>query len=169
MSRTPSSASEDDTDSLFGSPPPCPSIETTALADREVASIALPGTHMSCSGLPTRFPSPVPAIPGGSSREADQPHGHRDKATAETLHGLQNPPRRTTDKEKTRKKSNASLSTAATTPSRDDVIERARQRQRQLIAEIECAKVELWETSIEGGVLVHLIRDQSKHIVRPSS
>ncbi|KAI6125138.1 hypothetical protein EDD16DRAFT_492060 [Pisolithus croceorrhizus] len=187
MSRTPSSASEDDTDSLFGSPPPCPSIgvkfsaifnvvyslqqllETTTLAETEVGSIALPGTHMSCSGLPTHFPSPVSAIPDSSNREAGQLCGDRDTATAETLHALQHPPGRVMEKEKRKKKTTATVSTAVATPSRNDVIERARQRQRQLIAELECAKVELWETSIEGGVLVHLIRDQLKQAVRPES
>ncbi|KAI6155342.1 hypothetical protein BKA82DRAFT_197241 [Pisolithus tinctorius] len=164
MSRTPSSASEDDTDSLFGSPPP----EATALAETEVGSIALPGTHMSCSGLPT-----VLAIPDSSNREADQPHVNtyerRDNATGETLHGPQYPPTHATDKEKRRKRPTTSVTTAATTLSRDDIIERARQRQRQLIAEIECAKVELWETSIEGGALVHLVRDQLKQTARSGS
>ncbi|KAI6107902.1 hypothetical protein F5141DRAFT_1119265 [Pisolithus sp. B1] len=166
MSRTPLSASEDDTDSLFGSPPPCPPIETTTLAETEVGGIALPGTHMSCSGLPTHFPSPVSAIP---DREAGQPYGDQDTATAETLHALQHPPRGAMEKEKRKKKSTTTVSTAVATPSRNDVIERARQRQRQLTAELECAKVELWETSIEGGVLVHLIRDQLKQAVRPES
>lgn len=169
MSRTPSCPSEDDTDSLFGSPSPCPPIETTTLAETEVGSIALPGTHMSCSGLPTHFPSPVSAIPDSSNREAGQLCGDRDTATAETLHALQHPPGRVMEKEKRKKKTTATVSTAVATPSRNDVIERARQRQRQLIAELECAKVELWETSIEGGVLVHLIRDQLKQAVRPES
>lgn len=40
-----------------------------------------------------------------------------------------------------------------------DILQRARERRRQIVAEIERAKVELWETSIEGGVLVHLAKD----------
>ncbi|KAI6025030.1 hypothetical protein BKA83DRAFT_4255780 [Pisolithus microcarpus] len=169
MSRTPSCAGEDDTDSLFGSPPPCPPIDTMALAETEVGSIALPGTHMSCSGLPTHFPSPVPAVPDNTNREAGQPYEDQETATAETPHDPQHPPRRAIEKEKRKKKSTVTASTAAATPSRNDVIERARQRQRQLIAELECAKVELWETSIEGGVLVHLIRDQLKQAVQADS
>ena len=41
------------------------------------------------------------------------------------------------------------------------ILERARERRRQLVAEIERAKVELWETSIENAVWVHLTRDGS--------
>ncbi|KAG9315314.1 hypothetical protein JVU11DRAFT_4453 [Chiua virens] len=40
------------------------------------------------------------------------------------------------------------------------ILERARARRRQLVAEIERAKHEIWETSIESAVLVHLTRDK---------
>lgn len=42
------------------------------------------------------------------------------------------------------------------------ILERARERRRQLVAEIERAKVEIWETSIENAVLVHLTRDDAE-------
>lgn len=42
---------------------------------------------------------------------------------------------------------------------KEDILQRARERRRQIIGEIERAKVELWETSIEGGVLGHLMKD----------
>lgn len=42
---------------------------------------------------------------------------------------------------------------------KEDILQRTRERRRQIVAEIERAKVELWETSIEGGVLGHLIKD----------
>ncbi|EGN99251.1 hypothetical protein SERLA73DRAFT_123054 [Serpula lacrymans var. lacrymans S7.3] len=42
---------------------------------------------------------------------------------------------------------------------KEDTIRRARERRRQLVAEVERAKVELWETSIEGGVLMQLAKD----------
>lgn len=42
---------------------------------------------------------------------------------------------------------------------KDDILQRARERRRQIVGEIERAKVELWETSIEGGVLGHLMKD----------
>ncbi|OJA12423.1 hypothetical protein AZE42_03384 [Rhizopogon vesiculosus] len=42
---------------------------------------------------------------------------------------------------------------------KEAILQRARERRRQIVAEIERAKVELWETSIEGGVLGHLIKD----------
>lgn len=42
---------------------------------------------------------------------------------------------------------------------KEDIIQKARERRRQIVGEIERAKVELWETSIEGGVLGHLMKD----------
>lgn len=42
---------------------------------------------------------------------------------------------------------------------KEDILQRARERRRQIVGEIERAKVELWETSIEGGVLGHLMKD----------
>lgn len=42
---------------------------------------------------------------------------------------------------------------------KEDILLRARERRRQIVGEIERAKVELWETSIEGGVLGHLMKD----------
>ncbi|KAL5526590.1 hypothetical protein ACEPAF_8314 [Sanghuangporus sanghuang] len=43
---------------------------------------------------------------------------------------------------------------------RDEVLQRARVRREQLAAEIARAKVELWETTIEQGVLTHLSKDK---------
>ena len=42
---------------------------------------------------------------------------------------------------------------------KENILQRTRERRRQIVAEIERAKVELWETSIEGGVLGYLIKD----------
>jgi hypothetical protein len=42
---------------------------------------------------------------------------------------------------------------------KEDILRRTRERRRQIVAEIERAKVELWETSIEGGVLGNLAKD----------
>lgn len=42
---------------------------------------------------------------------------------------------------------------------KEDILQRALERRRQIVGEIERAKVELWETSIEGGVLGHLMKD----------
>jgi hypothetical protein len=42
---------------------------------------------------------------------------------------------------------------------KEDILRRARERRRQLAAEIERAKVELWETTIEQGVLVQMAKD----------
>ena len=44
---------------------------------------------------------------------------------------------------------------------RETILKRARARREQLVAEIARAKVELWETTIEQGVLVHLSKDKS--------
>ncbi|KAI9512108.1 hypothetical protein F5148DRAFT_129777 [Russula earlei] len=42
-----------------------------------------------------------------------------------------------------------------------DVIRRAKDRRQQLLAELERAKVELWEATLEQGVLNHLMKDHS--------
>ncbi|KAF8842119.1 hypothetical protein BDN67DRAFT_424980 [Paxillus ammoniavirescens] len=60
----------------------------------------------------------------------------------------------------TRRSANTGTTTKATL-AKDAILERARERRRQIAAEIERAKIEQWETSIEGGVLVHLLRDSS--------
>ena len=43
---------------------------------------------------------------------------------------------------------------------RQDILRRARKRREQLAAEIARAKIELWETTIEQGVLTHLSKDK---------
>ncbi|KII90028.1 hypothetical protein PLICRDRAFT_40215 [Plicaturopsis crispa FD-325 SS-3] len=42
---------------------------------------------------------------------------------------------------------------------KDEVLAKAKERRRQLVAEIERAKVELWETTIEQGVLAQLAKE----------
>ena len=42
---------------------------------------------------------------------------------------------------------------------KQEIIQRAKYRRRQLMTELERAKVELWETTIEQGVLNHLMKD----------
>ena len=42
---------------------------------------------------------------------------------------------------------------------KQEIIQRAKYRRRQLMTELEKAKVELWETTIEQGVLNHLMKD----------
>jgi hypothetical protein len=42
---------------------------------------------------------------------------------------------------------------------KQEVIRRAKDRRQQLMVELERAKVELWETTIEQGVLNHLMKD----------
>ena len=42
---------------------------------------------------------------------------------------------------------------------KQEIIRRARDRRQQLMLELERAKVELWETTIEQGVLNHLMKD----------
>ncbi|KAG8213015.1 hypothetical protein J3R82DRAFT_11406 [Butyriboletus roseoflavus] len=53
------------------------------------------------------------------------------------------------------------VSTAKGALDKQGILERARERRRQLVAEIERAKVEIWEMSIENAVLVHFMRDGS--------
>jgi hypothetical protein len=42
---------------------------------------------------------------------------------------------------------------------KQDVLSRAKERRRQLVGEIDRAKVELWETTIEQGVLAQLVKE----------
>ena len=44
---------------------------------------------------------------------------------------------------------------------KQEIIQRAKYRRRQLMTELEKAKVELWEATIEQGVLNNLMKDQS--------
>ncbi|KAI0058173.1 hypothetical protein BV25DRAFT_1902289 [Artomyces pyxidatus] len=48
---------------------------------------------------------------------------------------------------------------SAKAPNKQDILRRAKERRLQLAAELERAKVELWETTIEQGVLAHLVKD----------
>jgi hypothetical protein len=48
---------------------------------------------------------------------------------------------------------------------KQELIRRAKERRQQLLAELEKAKVELWEATIEQGVLSHLMKDH--HDSRP--
>ncbi|KZT20156.1 hypothetical protein NEOLEDRAFT_1141125 [Neolentinus lepideus HHB14362 ss-1] len=43
--------------------------------------------------------------------------------------------------------------------SKEDILRRTKERRTQLMAEIERAKIQLWETTLEQGVLTHLIKD----------
>jgi hypothetical protein len=44
---------------------------------------------------------------------------------------------------------------------KQELIQRAKDRRQQLLAELEKAKVELWEATIEQGVLNHLMKDSN--------
>lgn len=46
------------------------------------------------------------------------------------------------------------------TLNKQDILARAKERRRQLVGEIDRAKVELWETTIEQGVLVLLVKEK---------
>lgn len=125
---------------------------------------------MSCSGPPAHIlscsipaASDLPVVGAPQANEFDT----TDDAGSRTR-GSQCSQRSTVDKRKNQKRSAASSRSSTTNRSanvgplllsRNDILKNARERQRQLVAELECAKVELWEASIEGGVLVHLMRD----------
>lgn len=53
------------------------------------------------------------------------------------------------------------IATSKGTLDKQAILERARERRRQLAAEIERAKLEIWETTLENAVLVHFTRDGS--------
>jgi len=44
---------------------------------------------------------------------------------------------------------------------KQELIQRAKDRRQQLVTELEKTKVELWEATIEQGVLNHLTKDYS--------
>ena len=46
------------------------------------------------------------------------------------------------------------------TVNKQDILARAKERRRQLVGEIDRAKVELWETTIEQGVLAQLVKEK---------
>jgi len=138
--------------------------------ERNIGTIALPGSHMSCSGPPAHTLSC--SIPVASNLAvAGTPQANDFDTTDDgglRSQGSQYSQRCTVDKRKNQKRSSASSRSSTTNRStntgplllsRNEILENARERQRQLVAELECAKVELWEASIEGGVLVHLMRD----------
>ena len=45
---------------------------------------------------------------------------------------------------------------------KQEIIQRAKERRQQLVTELEKAKVELWEATIEQGVLSHLMKDHDR-------
>lgn len=45
---------------------------------------------------------------------------------------------------------------------KQEIIQRAKERRQQLLTELEKAKVELWEATIEQGVLSHLMKDHDR-------
>ncbi|KAI0784607.1 hypothetical protein C8Q75DRAFT_390214 [Abortiporus biennis] len=52
-------------------------------------------------------------------------------------------------------------STKVTNPNKADIIRRAQKMRNQLLAEVRRAKVELWETAMEGGCLALIAKDKS--------
>ena len=44
---------------------------------------------------------------------------------------------------------------------REDILRRAKERRRQLVADIERTRVELWETTMEQGVLMQMVKEHS--------
>ena len=48
------------------------------------------------------------------------------------------------------------------TLNKQEIIQRAKERRQELVAELEKAKVELWEATIEQGVLSHLMKDHDR-------
>lgn len=53
-------------------------------------------------------------------------------------------------------------STVSKALTKQEIIQRAKERRQQLMAELERAKVELWEATIEQGVLSHLMKDHGR-------
>ncbi|KIM60089.1 hypothetical protein SCLCIDRAFT_26876 [Scleroderma citrinum Foug A] len=142
-----STANEEDNNSLFGSPPPSPLQDSF---ERNVSTIALPGSHILSYSTPAAS-NVVVGVP-----QVNDPDAIGEASSQCSQCSIVNV-------KKCQKRSTASSRSNTANrrplPSRDEILKNARERQRQLVAELESAKVELWEASIEGGVLVHLMRD----------
>ena len=178
--RMSSTGDEDDNSSLFGSPPPSPVqgklfwtcklrnfIHELRLGsfERNIEPIALPGSDMSCFGLPSYTSSnPIPSV---SNLVAGALQANVVDTPDETGLRPKGPQRSRNIADKGKYKKRFAVSSRSSTasgsgsalPPRDEILKNARERRRQLLAELECAKVELWEASIEGGILVHLLKD----------
>lgn len=112
-------------------------------------TIALPGSQMSCTRLPVHpleirdnHPAHRLALP-----EPDEPLTSADDVVHHQALAVSRP--------------TSNTRTANTKSSEVSVLDSARELRRKIVAEIECAKVELWETSIEGGTLAHLLKDSN--------
>ena len=97
-----------------------------------------PNSHVTTSPTPSRASSAAPRR--GSTLSATTP-----TAQVPSISG--------TRRQNQAPKSNKALN-------KQEVIQRAKYRRRQLMTELEKAKVELWEATIEQGVLNHLMKDQ---------
>ncbi|KAI5122307.1 hypothetical protein M0805_002383 [Coniferiporia weirii] len=106
----------------------------------------------------SRFPATSSEILGSSSTFGCSPTGLFAASTSSQAHpqGVRFLPPVIDDMVRTRGGRSGSKKL-----DREDVLRRARVRREQLAAEIASAKIELWETTIEQGVLINLSKDKS--------
>ena len=119
------------------------------------------------TSLPVSVPAPsavelTPAIGFGGIQQTaprppynffQQPASHTDQSKTPAERPTTSAPKRTSQTIP------ASLRPIPTA-NKQDILARARERRRQLVGEIDRAKVELWETTIEQGVLAQLVKEK---------
>jgi hypothetical protein len=96
-----------------------------------------PGSHVTASPVSSRASSAVP---------------RQGSAAFTTTPTAQNPPLSDHQRHYQAPSTNQASN-------KQEIIRRAKHRRQQLVAELEKAKVELWEVTIEQGVLNHLMKD----------
>ena len=133
---------------LFIAAPPAVPIPSAGLLNSPL--FALPSSQLSQS-IPT---PPLPQIPPLASQALTLPY--RPPATIRTSQN---------DSASTRPASGVTFLPPVTgaplkrTLDREEVLKKAKARREQLVAELARTRVELWETSIEQGVLLNLLKD----------
>ncbi|KAI9439980.1 hypothetical protein H4582DRAFT_2128377 [Lactarius indigo] len=121
-----------------------------------------PSSHF----LSGELQSPVPTLPSEqfetSTTTATPPISRASSAAPRPWPAAPGtaPPSRVPSVMDQRRPSRASTGSKAL--NKQEIIQRAKERRQQLIAELEKAKVELWEATIEQGVLSHLMKDHGR-------
>lgn len=89
--------------------------------------------------------------------------GSTSSASLPTIaNGARNPSSTGPNTTTTTTTSTTAAKSASAKSKKEDIIKRAKERRKALQKELERAKVELWEVTIEQGVLAHLVKEEGK-------
>ncbi|KIP05846.1 hypothetical protein PHLGIDRAFT_24877 [Phlebiopsis gigantea 11061_1 CR5-6] len=137
-------------------PPSIPALlSATSLASSRASSSSAPSIHTTTPNLPTHLQGPAPFNP----LDVLEP-------LRKTLEALLPQPSRVSSllvAPPAVMQSRPSVPTQV--KDRDEILRRARLMRQQLAEEIERAKIELWETTMEGGCLAVLAKERDKSVV----